>query len=157
MQCRRSLAMEHQKVKFFLTGAMCSCAVTHCAVVLQNAIQSKMHCTGVECTSAMQCIFGRLGTECILSHPMHPTASIRHCASAMYHNSMQCFATFCNICKILQRFVTYRNAEDSMQPRSSSANVQKAGYSSLSWSNTKYKDININFKTKQGRYENPIS
>ena len=162
MQCRRSLAMEHQKVKFFLTGAMCSCAV-----VLQNAIQSKMHCTGVECTSAMQCIFGRLGTECILSHPMHPTASIRHCASAMYHNSMQCFATFCNIlqcfatfcniCKILQRFVTYRNAEDSMQPRSSSANVQKAGYSSLSWSNTKYKYIKIKFKTKQGRCETPIS
>ena len=138
-----------------------------CSCTLCCKMQFSQRCTAlelsapvqcrVECTSAMQCIFGRLGTECILSHPMHPTASIRHCASAMYHNSMQCFATFCNICKILQRFVTYRNAEDSMQPRSSSANVQKAGYSSLSWSNTKYKDININFKTKQGRYENPIS
>ena len=76
----------------------------HIVQVLQNAIQSKMHCTGVECTSAMQCIFGRLGTECILSHPMHPTASIRHCASAMYHNSMQCFAMFCNV---LQHFAAF--------------------------------------------------
>ena len=128
---------------------LCSCTLCRCC-----KMQFSQRCTGVECTSAMQCIFGRLGTECILSHPMHPTASIRHCASAMYHNSMQCFATFCNI---LQHFATYRNAEDSMQPRSSSANVQKAGYSSLSWSNTKYKDINIKFKTKQGRCETPIS
>ena len=87
-----------------------------CSCTLCCKMQFSQRCTAlelsapvqcrVECASAMQCIFGRLGTECILSHPMHSTASIRHCASAMYHNSMQCFAMFCNV---LQHFAAFCN------------------------------------------------
>ena len=163
MQCRRSLAMEHQKVKFFLTGAMCSCAVAHCAAKC-NSVKDALHWSWVhqcnaELSAPVQCSAfladwapsASYRTQCT---PPPPSAIAQVQCITILCNVLQCFATFCNI---LQRFATYRNAEDSMQPRSSSANVQKAGYSSLSWSNTKYKDINIKFKTKQGRCETPIS
>ena len=128
-----------------------------CSCTLCCKMQFSQRCTGVECTSAMQCIFGRLGTECILSHPMHPTASIRHCASAMYHNSMQCFAMFCNV---LQHFAAFCNISQCRGLNAAQIIIcqcAKGRISSLSWSNTKYKYIKIKFKTKQCRCETPIS
>ena len=137
---------------------LCSCTLCSCAAKC-NSVKDALHWSWVHQCNAVH--FWPTGHRV---HPIAPNAPhrlhppLRKCNVsqfyAMFCNVLQYFATFCNI---LQRFATYRNAEDSMQPRSSSANVQKAGYSSLSWSNTKYKYINIKFKTKQGRCETPIS
>ena len=133
---------------------LCSCTLCRCC-----KMQFSQRCTALELSAPVQCSAfladwapsASYRTQCT---PPPPSAIAQVQCITILCNVLQRFAIFCNI---LQRFATYRNAEDSMQPRSSSANVQKAGYSSLSWSNTKYKDINIKFKTKQGRCETPIS